>query len=300
MNVGFIGIGQMGRHMSKRVLDAGYELTVHDIRREAAASLLENGAKWGDTPKDVANACSIVISSMPTPQTVEEIVYGPNGLQAGWKQGDIYIDMSTNSPTTIRRISADAASMGVSVLDAPVSGGVRGAEAGTLVIIVGGSSDPLEKAKKILETMGKNIFHVGDVGCGNVVKLVNNLICLGCNAITAEGFVLGVKAGIDPKMLWEIVRISTGGNWCLQQYPNSVFKGNFEPGFKISLAYKDVSLALALGEEYSVPFPVGTVVKQGLADAMEAGLADKGVDAVILPLERITGVAVRDPGQDKG
>ncbi len=293
MNIGFIGIGAMGKHMANRILGGGYGLTVNDIRKEAAKPLLEKGAKWAGTPQAVAGTCRVVFSSLPTPRSVEDIVYGGNGLKAGWKKGDIYVDMSTNSPSVIRKIAADAAKMGVTVLDAPVSGGTKGAEAGTLAIMVGGDTAALEKIRPVLETMGKRIFPVGDAGCGNVAKLVNNMISLACNSASAEGFALGVKAGIDPKVLWDIISVSTGNNWCMQQFPNTTFKGNFEPGFRIGLAYKDINLALDLANEYGVPAPLGPAIKKDLEDAMAAGYTDKGVDAVILPLEKAAGVKVR-------
>ncbi len=293
MKIGFIGIGQMGRHMSRRILEAGYDLTVYDINKEATAPLLEKGAKWVNTPKDMSASCQVIISSLPTPQIVEEVVYGDNGLSAGWKAGDIYVDMSTNSPSVIRKIAKDAAKKGVAVLDAPVSGGTKGAEEGTLTIMVGGEADALKKIEKILLTMGQKVVRVGDVGCGNAAKLVNNLISLASNSISAEGFVLGVKAGIDPQVLLDIISTSTGDNWCARQYPRTTFKGNFEPGFKISLAYKDIGLALGLGEEYGVSLPVGLAVKKDLEDTITAGYVDKGVDAVILPLEKSAGVKVR-------
>ncbi|MGD1119161.1 MAG: NAD(P)-dependent oxidoreductase [Dehalococcoidales bacterium] len=293
MKIGFIGIGQMGKHMSRNIQAAGHELVVNDIRQEAAAYLLEKGAAWAATPQAVAEACRIVISCLPTPQSVEQVVGGNGGLKSGWRKGDIYIDMSTNSPSVIRRIAADAGKMGVTVLDAPVSGGTRGAEKGTLTIMVGGDMEALKKVRPVLEAMGKNIYHVGDAGCGNVAKLVNNLIALACNSITAEGFALGAKAGVKPEVLYDIIKVSTANSWTVQQYPDTTFQGNFEPGFKISLAHKDIGLALALGDDYGVPLPVGQAVKQDLEEAMAAGLADKGVDAVILNLEKITGVPVR-------
>ncbi len=295
MEIGFIGTGNMGRHMSGHILGAGYNLAVNDIRKEAAAPLLAKGARWYDNPGEVAAVSRVVFSSLPTPKSVEDVVYGKNGLMTGWKEGDIYVDTSTNSPSLIRRIAADAEAMGVSVLDAPVSGGTKGAEAGTLAIMVGGDPDSLEKIRAVLETMGKKIFPVGDAGCGNIAKLVNNLISLACNNISAEGVALGVKAGINPQVLWDIITASTGDNWCVRQYPNTTFKGNFEPGFRIDLAYKDIGLALELGEEYGVPLPVGIAVKQELKDTIDAGYADKGVDAVILPIEKITGAAARVP-----
>jgi 2-hydroxymethylglutarate dehydrogenase len=295
MNVGFIGIGQMGKHMSNRILEAGYNLTVNDLKKEIAAPLIAKGAKWCDTPAEVAAATQVVFSSLPTPAIVEEVVYGENGLKSGWKKGDIYADMSTNSPSTIRKIAEDAKAMGVTILDAPVSGGTKAAETGNLTIMVGGDSASLEKVKGIMATMGQKVFLVGDVGCGNITKLVNNLIGLACNSISAEGFVLGVKAGINPQVLWDIITMSTGNNWCLQQYPNTTFRGNFEPGFKVGLAYKDISLAIELGKEYGVPLPIGITVQKDLEITMAAGLADKGVDAVILPREKVTGVEVRLP-----
>ncbi len=295
MRIGFIGIGQMGKLMSGRILNAGYELMVHDLVRESASFLLEKGAEWAESPKSVAESCQVVISSLPAPKDVEQIVYGENGLKSGWKSGDIYIDMSTNSPSTIRQIAREAASSGVAVLDAPVSGGTRGAELGTLAIMVGGRPADLERVRDVLEVMGKNIFHVGDVGSGNVIKLINNMIALACGAITAEGFVLGVKAGIDPQVLYDIVKVSTGSSWAMQQYPQTVFKGNFAPMYRLSLACKDIGLALGLGKEYDVPLSLGAAVEQKFIEARAAGFSEQGVDAVIQRLEELTGVKVRSP-----
>jgi 2-hydroxymethylglutarate dehydrogenase len=293
VKIGFIGIGQMGKHMSRRILEAGYQVVVHDLNKAAAAPPIEKGAAWADSPAAVAKSCRVVITSLPEPRDVERVVYGKDGLMKGWRRGDIYIDMSTNSPSLIRRIATDAKIKGVKVLDAPVSGGVNGAAAGTLTIMVGGEAAPLKKVRKVFEAMGQRIFPVGPVGSGNVVKLVNNLISLECNSAAAEGFALGVKAGIDPKLLLEIIKVSTGDNWCARQYPNTVFKGNFEPGFKISLAYKDIKLALELGQENGVPLPVGATVRKDLEDTIAAGFQEKGVDAVILTREKATGIKVR-------
>jgi len=293
MKVGFIGIGQMGGPMSRHLLEAGYDLTVHDLRRDAVKHLLDKGAKWADAPKAIAETCDVVISCLPTPIQVQEVVYGARGLMAGWKTGDIYVDMSTNSPTVIRQVAIDAKPMGVAVLDAPVTGGTRGAREGTLSIMVGGDKIFLEKIREILQAMGKKIFHVGDVGCGNVAKLVNNLISLTNNIINAQAFVLGVKAGIDPQILWEITTSGTANNWNLQQYPQTVFQGNFEPGFRLSLGFKDIGLAIQLGREYGVPLSVGAATEQSLLEAKAAGFEDKSVDGFMLYLEKLVGVEVR-------
>ena len=295
MEIGFIGIGQMGRHMSRRILEAGYPLTLHVLVKDAAVPLLAKGAKWSDSPAEVAASCQVVFSCLPTPADVESIVYGAKGLMSGWKKGDIYVDMSTNSPSTIRRIAKDATAKGIAVLDAPVSGGTKGAEEGTLAIMVGGDNASLEAIRPILNAMGRNIFPVGDAGCGNVAKLANNMISLACNSVTAEGFVLGVRGGVDPKVLWDIVSASTGNNFTVEQLPKTALAGNFEPGFRVGLAYKDISLALDLGKEYKLGLGLTAAVQQDLRNAMAAGLTDKGVIAVILPLEEAAGIKVRSP-----
>ncbi len=294
MNIGFIGSGQMGKRMARHILDAGFPLVVHDLNRESAGPLVEKGAVWKDTPKDVAGASEVVITCLPGPPEVEAVVYGKDGLLSGWKTGNIYVDMSTNSPGTIRRIAADAARKGVAMLDAPVSGGTPGAEAGTLTIMVGGEAATMEKVRKVLESMGKNIFHVGEVGCGNTAKVINNMMSATCNAITAECFVLGVKAGMDPKVLREVITKSSGNNyWLEQNYPSRVFKGNFEPGFRITLAIKDIGLAMQLAKECGVVMPISANVEQRFLEARAAGLAEKGTQAIILPLEKLAGVEVR-------
>jgi len=297
MNVGFIGIGNMGRHMAANLLKAGYSLYINDLFKEAAQPLLAKGAKWADSPKEIAANSQIVITMLPAPPDVEKVVYGSDGLTAGWKNGDIYIDMSTDSPTLLRRIAADAKKKGVEVIDGPVSGGVPGAEAGTLAIMVGGPKETFEKARKVLEAMGKNLFYVGDIGCGNVAKLVNNLISITANTITAEGFVLGVKAGIDPVVLREIVQVSTGANFTANGYINTVLKGNFKPGFKLSLALKDLGLALALGKELGLPMPVGSAAEMRLVEAKTRGHGEEHVDSVVRLLEDVAGVEVRAKGK---
>jgi len=293
MNVGFIGLGQMGRHMAARILGAGFNLTVYDIFKDSAKPILEKGAKWANSAKEIAQVSDVVITMLPTPQDVEQTVNGENGLKAGWKKGDIYIDMSTDSPATIRKIAEEAKKMGVDVLDAPVSGGTRGAESGTLAIMAGGDAAALEKSKKLLECMGQKVFAVGAVGNGNVAKLVNNMLAIANGIVASEGFVLGVKAGIDPQILWDIISMSTGSSWTLQNFPNSVFKGNFAPFFKLSLAAKDINLAIQLGKENGVPLPVSSAAEQKMIEAKAAGLGDKGVDSVITRYEEVTGVQVR-------
>jgi 2-hydroxymethylglutarate dehydrogenase len=294
MNVGFIGIGNMGKSMARHVLEAGFKLHVYDIRQEAAQFLVDRGAAWMKTPGAMAKTCEVVLLSLPGPHEVEEVVFGQNGLSSGWKKGDICIDMSTNSPTTIRKMAQKASESGVDILDAPVSGGMPGAEAGTLTIMVGGRAEALEKVRSILQAMGKNIFHVGDSGCGDIAKLVNNTISISCTTLNAEAFVLGVKAGVDPSTLLDILKVSTGFNKALEQYPRSVLKGDFGPHFKLSLACKDIRLALELAKEYHIGLPVveGACAQQ-LFKAEADGLGENDHQAVIFQLEKAAGIQVR-------
>jgi 3-hydroxyisobutyrate dehydrogenase-like beta-hydroxyacid dehydrogenase len=293
MNIGFIGVGKMGVHMAGNVLEAGYTLYVNDLKKEAAEPLLEKGAKWEHTPKRIAELCPVVLSCLPAPPDVEKVVYGANGLMEGWKEGDIYVEMSTNSPSLIRRVAADAKAKGVDVIDAPVSGGTKGAEEATLAIMVGGEASILEKVHKVLESIGKNIFHLGDIGCGNIAKLVNNMISSTCNAITAECFVLGAKAGIDPQKLYDVVNVSSGRSYHLERSYPKILRGDFEPGFRVNLMLKDIRLALDLGREFSVPMAVGAAVEQRFVETNAAGYGEKSTGSVIQPLEKLTGVKVR-------
>jgi len=296
MNIGFIGLGQMGSRMVQNLLKASFDITVFDIRKEAAQQLLENGAKWMDTPKGIAESCEVVLSSLPGPPEVEDVVYGENGLMAGWKKGDIYIDMTTNSPTTIRKVHRDAEAKGVTVLDAPVSGGVVGAEAGTLSIMVGGNIETMEKVRDVLETIGakEKILYAGGIGNGMVCKLVNNFILLGIGAVNAEGMVLGVKAGVEPKTLWQAVMASSGSNNRLERYPDTVFKAEFPPAtFALALATKDVYQAHELSKDCGLSLPVVAGVAQDYREAKDAGRGKENSGTVILTLEEKAGVQVR-------
>ena len=293
MNIGFIGLGSLGSRIAKRLLDARYDLTVCDIKKEAAQQLIDGGARWADSPKAMAESCELVLSSLPGPPQVEEVVYATNGLMAGWKQGDTYVDMTSSSPALIRRVARDALTKGVSVLDSPLSWQSGGGE-GALTMMIGGPTEALDKVRPILETVGKKIYHVGQVGNGSVCKLVNNAIHLAIYAANAEGMVLGVKAGIDPQQLWEVIMSSTGANPILERYPKDVLDGKFpHSGFALRLAAKDLDLASQLADENNLPCPVIAGAARDYLEAKDAGHGDKAHSSVILMLEERAGVQVR-------
>ena len=277
MNIGFIGLGNMGGGMAANVLRAGHDLTVHDLRREAATPLLESGAAWANTPAELAAACDIVLTSLPGPREVEAITLGEGGVLEGSTEGSVYIDLSTSSPTLIRSIAEDFAAKGISVLDAPVSGGPVGARTGRLAVMVGGDREVYERVKPALDAIGDKVSYIGPVGSGSIAKLMHNCIGYGLQTIVAECLTLGVKAGVDPQPLFEA--ISNGsvgrGSSFANTYPNTFLAGNFDPpSFALRLAHKDVSLALELAREYGVPMSVGNIAHQELTAALNRGWAD--------------------------
>ncbi len=297
MNIGFIGLGNMGGGMAANVLRAGHDLTVHDLRREAATPLLENGASWADTPAEVAAASDVVLTSLPGPREVEAIALGDSGVLEGSTSGKVYIDLSTSSPTLIRSIAEDFAAKGVSVLDAPVSGGPVGARTGRLAVMVGGDREVYERVKPALDAIGDKVSYLGPIGSGSIAKLMHNCIGYGLQTIVAECLTLGVKAGVDPEPLFEA--ISNGsvgrGSSFANTYPNTFLAGNFDPpSFALRLAHKDVSLALELAREYGVPMSVGNIAHQELTSALNRGWADLDSRvAMKLQEERAGNVEVR-------
>lgn len=300
MKIGFIGLGTMGGGMAANVLKAGYDLSVHDIRREAATPLLENGASWADTPAELAAECDVVLTSLPGPRDVEAVALGEGGVLEGMRAGGVYIDMSTSSPTLIRSIAERFADKGAAVLDAPVSGGPVGARTGRLAVMVGGDRAVYERVKPALDAIGDKVGYIGGVGSGSIAKLMHNCIGYGLQTIVAECLTLGVKAGVDAAPLFEaICNGSVGrGSTFANTYPNTYLAGNFDPpSFALRLAHKDVGLALELAREYGVPMSVGSIAYQEMTAALNRGWADKDSRiAMLLQEERAGGVEVRVGG----
>ncbi len=302
MDIGFIGLGNMGGGMAANVLRAGHSLRVHDLQREAATPLLEAGAGWADTPAELAAASDIVLTSLPGPREVEAVALGEGGVLEGMRPGGVYIDLSTSSPTLIRRIAAEFADKGVQVLDAPVSGGPVGASTGRLAVMVGGDRATYERIKPALDAIGDKVSYIGGIGSGCVAKLMHNCIGYGLQTIVAECLTLGVKAGVDAAPLFEAISNGSVGRGSTFQntYPNTYLSGNFDPpSFALRLAHKDVSLAMELAREYGVPMTVGSIAYQELTAALNRGWGD--IDsraAMLLQEERAGGIEVRLPQED--
>ncbi len=298
MQVGFIGIGVMGRPMTLNLLKAGHAVTIfarHPEKSEVQ-EVLQAGAKQAPSPRAVAMASDIVITMVPNSSQVEELVTGSQGILEGARKGLIIIDMSTIAPSMSRALAEKAEAKGVYFLDAPVSGGSQGAVNGTLTIMVGGAQEIFEQARPVLEAMGKpeNIFYIGPVGSGEVVKLVNNILVGAIAAAIAESFVLGVKAGADVDTMAKVIGVSSGASWQLaNQFPLRAFNGSFQPGFMTDLLYKDLGLALDLAREYHTPDEMTALSRNLYERAREAGYGREDYTSLLKVLEQQAGVEVR-------
>jgi 3-hydroxyisobutyrate dehydrogenase len=265
MKVGFVGLGRMGAPMSSNILAAGHDLVVHDVRPEAAAGLLATGASWAESPRQSGADRDVVITMLPGPSQVEEVLLGPSGLLAGLPAGAIWIDMSTSVPAVMDRARAPAGSHGAAVLDAPVAGGVTGARDGTLQIFVGGATEDYLRVRPLLEAMGdpERILHVGPRGAGYTVKLMINLLWCAHLTITAEVLTVGVRAGVDPATLRRSLLASAAASHFLERDVLSVLeRGDFDSSFVLALACKDLGLAVDLARQTGVPVEVSAMVEQ--------------------------------------
>ncbi len=293
--IGFIGIGNMGTLMSRNLLKAGYSLVVYDLREEAMEELVKAGAQKGSSPQDVASRSSVIITMLPASPDVEAVVLGPAGVIEGAKSGNIIIDMSSSYPTSTKMIAERLATKGIRMLDAPVSGGTKGAREGTLSIMVGGREEDYEECRPIFEAMGHNIYYVGKIGAGHTVKALNNL-CSACSMIiTSEALVVATKLGLSPSKVIEVINSSSGRSWSSQfKFPTFVLNDAFNSGFSIGLMNKEAEMATQLGRELHIPMFVGTMVQQVYSYAVGQGRGNDCHTAIVKLIEDWGSVKVRN------
>jgi 3-hydroxyisobutyrate dehydrogenase-like beta-hydroxyacid dehydrogenase len=274
-SIGFIGVGRMGGPMVRRLIDAGFDLTIFDTSESAVAPLVALGAKRAASPAQVASAAEIVIASLPTPPIVQAVALGPNGIAEGTRV-KIFIDVSTTGATVATRVSEALAAKGITAVDSPVSGGIKGAENGTLAVMVSCPDETYAQVEPVLKYIGK-LFYVGRrAGQGQTMKLLNNLLSGTAMAISSEAVVMGVKAGLDPQQMMDVINAGSGRNSATQdKIPRCVIPRTFDFGFAISLLNKDIRLCLEEAEAMGVPMIVGTAVRQLLA----VTIATEGVNA---------------------
>ena len=302
MQVGFIGLGTMGAHMARNLQKAGTKLVVHDARRAAAEPHLAAGAAWADTPRHVAEAAEVVFTSLPGPPEVEAVALGADGLLPAMGKGTAFFDLSTNSPTVVRRIHAAFAERGLHMLDAPVSGGPKGAETGKLALWVGGERAIFDRHKPLLDAMGDRARYVGPIGAGSVAKLVHNCAGYALQTVLAEVFTLGVRGGVDPLALFEAVRQgATGRRRTFDGLIDQFLPNQYDPpAFALRLAHKDVTLATALGRELGVPMRLSNLALDEMTEAMNRGWAGRDSRVAMLLQQERAGVSIQvDPAKLK-
>jgi 3-hydroxyisobutyrate dehydrogenase len=297
MKVGFIGLGTMGSSMALNTIKGSHELVVHDVRRDAAGPHLEAGATWADTPRQVAEMSEVVFTSLPGPPEVEAVALGEQGLLQGISAGKVYFDLSTNSPTLIRRVHTMFAERGAHVLDAPVSGGPHGARTGRLAIWVGGDKSIFERYKHVLDAIGDKAYYVGPIGAGAVAKLVHNCSGYILQTALAETFTMGIKAGVDPLVLWQAVRFGAlGRRGTFDSLTQHFLPGHFDPpDFALRLAHKDVTLAVEVGREFKVPMRLANLTLEEMTEALNRGWGQRDSRSAMLLQEERAGVDVRVP-----
>lgn len=293
--IGFIGLGIMGKPMSKNLLKAGHKLVVYDLGPASVEELVAAGAEKGASASDVAARTEIVITMLPDGPEVEQAVLGENGVLQGAKKGTLVIDMSSISPLVAQKAGAACEARGVDFLDAPVSGGEPKAIHGTLAIMVGGKQAIFDKALPVLEAMGAYVTLTGPIGAGNVTKLANQIMVASNIAAMGEALVLATKAGLDPEVVFEAVKGGLAGSTVLNFKAPMVIARNFQPGFRIRLHQKDLRNALAAAEALGVSLPITSLVQEMLVALMKDGMGDLDHSAIVRYLEQLAHVEVKKP-----
>jgi len=297
MKIGFIGLGLMGSSMALNARAGGHELTVHDLRRDAAAAHLAAGAKWADTPRLAVEGAEVVFTSLPGPREVESVALADDGLLAGMRQGAAWFDLTTNSPSLIRRLHEKFTARGLHLLDAPVSGGPLGAKTRKLALWVGGDRAVFDRDKAVLDTIGDQAMYVGPIGAGSVAKLVHNCAGYAIQAALAEVFTLGVKGGVEPLALWQAVRQGAlGRRRTFDRLADQFLANSYEPPqFTLRLAHKDMTLATELGRELGVPMRVANLALAEMTEAMNRGWSERDSRVSMLLQNERAGVEIAVP-----
>jgi 3-hydroxyisobutyrate dehydrogenase-like beta-hydroxyacid dehydrogenase len=295
MEIGFIGLGQMGFHMARRLLAAGHRLVVLDTRREAVERVTALGADAASSPVEIADRADTVMASLPTPDIVLEVATGARGVIAG-NRVRRFIDLSTTGSVMAKRIFDTLAARNIVQIDAPVSGGVNGAEKGTLAVMVSGPRAEVEAVEPALKVIGK-VFFIGErPGAGQTMKLANNFLSATAMAATSEAMVLGVKAGLDPRIMIDVINAGSGRNTATEsKFPNNILPGTFDLGFTSGLMAKDVRLALSEAKALGLTMDVAEAVMRALQLACDEIGPEKDLTTIIQPIERRAGVEVRAP-----
>ncbi len=292
--VGIIGLGNMGGRMARRLLEQGVEVGIYDLNQEAVEKLVELGAEKAESPADLARKFQYIITVLPNVYIVQESLQGDNGLIEGMRAESLLIEMTTSIPAVTKELSAVMKEKGFRMIDAPVSGGVKKAENGTLSIMVGGEEIDYAEVLPLLEMLGENINHVGNVGAGHTIKALNNMISATTLAATGEAMALGVKLGLDPSKMLDVINTSTGRSFSSDfKFPNQVLTRNFEVGFTLDLMVKDLKIAMSMAEQESVPMFISSASFQVWKNAWAEGRGSEDHTAVIKSIEEMFNVEIK-------
>jgi 2-hydroxy-3-oxopropionate reductase len=292
MKIGYIGLGIMGKPMARNIMKAGFEVVVHNRSRQSVEELASEGAIPADSPAEVARQVDVVFTNLPDSPDVELVALGKDGIIEGAHLGLIYIDNSTIKPTTARNIGKRLAEKGVSMLDAPVSGGDIGAINGTLTIMVGGPEEALNKVMPVLEAIGSTITHVGGLGDGQIAKAANQIMVAAQMVAMGELLIMAQKAGADPEKVVQAIRGGAAGCWTLDNKPQRLFDGNRNPGFKAYMQAKDLGIVMDTAREYGVSLPTTSVNTQLFNAMLEMGMREQDNSAVIGVIEKLSGTVL--------
>jgi len=292
--VGFIGVGKLGRPMAKRLLRAGHELLIFDTDAEARSAFQDTSAAVSTALPELASACDVICLCLPGPAEVEQVILERNGIGSNLLPGTLVIDHTTNSPSVVRRVGEHIRLRGADMIDAPVSGGIEGAAAGTLTALVGGSPEHARQANRLLKAFSETIIHVGPLGAGTVAKLMNNLATFALDQVISECLTIGAKTGIEPGCLLETLQqsaIGKGGN-LHGRIPDTFMKGDFAPRFTLAGAHKDVRLAVQVAEEAGVPIRIARTVLDEIESALSKGFENLDASIVMTLQEKRAGVNI--------
>jgi 3-hydroxyisobutyrate dehydrogenase-like beta-hydroxyacid dehydrogenase len=295
MDIGFIGLGQMGFHMARRLVEAGHRVMVFDVRPEGIDRLTALGAQAAASPRAMADEVETVMVSLPTPDTVLAVATGPDGVIEG-RRVRRFVDLSTTGAVMAKRIFAALAAKNIVQIDCPVSGGVTGAAKGTLALMVSGPREEVRAIEPLLPAIGKTFFIGERPGAGQTMKLCNNFLSAAAMTATSEAMVMGVKAGLDPRIMLDVINAGTGRNTATEdKFGRVVLPRAFNLGFTVGLMNKDLKLCLAEGKALGVPMEVAETVAHMLQIACDENGPDKDLTTVVQPVERRAGVEVRAP-----
>ncbi|MEE8291161.1 MAG: NAD(P)-dependent oxidoreductase [Candidatus Tectomicrobia bacterium] len=296
MKVGFIGLGNMGSPMAGWVLKAGFPLVVHDIRTEAAAPLIEQGATWADSPRDLASQCDVICTCLPGPPEMKAVTLGPKGLVEGMQAESVYIDHTTNAPEAVRQVGITIQERKAHMLDAPLDGGREGALDGQLTLFVGGEEGIMQRVRPLLEAFSQSVVWVGELGAGSITKIVHNALAMSIDLLLTESLTLGAKAGVELPRLVDAFQQGciVSDNMCFtKRMPATLFRGDFAARFALKLADKDFRLAGELAAQYGVPTRLLNLCQTELLEAMNRGWGEHDRTIASTLQEERAGVKLR-------